>query len=220
MDLYLLVLVLGAYSLGIVVAILPMGPVTVLTIRRGLLGDFHGALRLGLGRAPAESFYCALATFGVAALLEQAPEARMGLRVLGSVVFFGVGLWLVLQKPKLASEVGEVDPDDPAEIRRRKFGNWAGFIIAMLNPALIMSWSAGVGIALSMMAFEPQRIHKIGFPFGLMCGIATGYVILVALLRRFGAKVGPRVVRGIFVVMGSTFMTLALVNAAKMLGVI
>ena len=217
MDLYLLALALSAYSIGIVIAILPMGPVTVLTIRRGLLGDFDGALRLGLGRAPAESFYCALATFGVAALLEQAPEARTGLRVLGSIVFFGVGTWLVLQKPKLASEVGAIDPDDPAEIRRRKFGSWAGFIIAMLNPALIMSWSAGVGIALSMMDFEPRLIHKLGFPFGLMCGIATGYVILVGLLRRFGAKVGPRVVRGIFVVMGSAFITLALVNAGKLL---
>lgn len=225
MDLLLLALVLGGISIGVVIAILPMGPVTVLTIRRGLLGDYGGALRLGLGRAPAEGFYCALAVFGVAALLEQAPGARLALRTLGSVVFLAVGTWLVLQEPKLASSLeGEgasevVGEDDPGEARRRRFGNWAGFIIAMLNPALIMSWSAGVGIALSMMESRPGLIHKAAFPLSLALGLALGYVVLVGLLRRFGAQVGPRGVRAIFVIMGSLFISLAAWNGLELLGI-
>jgi threonine/homoserine/homoserine lactone efflux protein len=47
------IIVLIGLALGIFSAIMPLGPVTVLVLRRALAGDSSGALRLGMGRVPA-----------------------------------------------------------------------------------------------------------------------------------------------------------------------
>jgi threonine/homoserine/homoserine lactone efflux protein len=211
-------IVLIGVALGIFSAIVPLGPVTVLVLRRAMAGDSSGALRLGLGRVPAESLYCALATFGIVALLDRFPGARSGVEVLGTLVFLVVGLWLFVQRatPTAASS----DPPTAAELRARRWGDWSGFIISMLNPTLLLSWSAVVGISVSMAGLEPTLLDKLGFPIALGIGIAIGYVILVEFLRRHGARVERAWVQRAIQTMGGVFVVLALWSAASLLGLV
>lgn len=211
-------IILLGLALGIFSAIVPLGPVTVLVLRRALAGDSSGALRLGMGRVPAESFYCALATFGIVALLDRFPGARASVEVLGTLVFLAVGVWLLVQRG--APSTASTEAPTAAELRARRWGDWSGFIISMLNPTLLLSWSAMVAIAVSMGGLEPTLLDKIAFPLALGLGIATGYVILVEFLRRYGERVEHAWVHRAIQAMGAVFVGLSLWNGGVLLGVL
>jgi threonine/homoserine/homoserine lactone efflux protein len=209
-------IILVGLALGIFSAIVPLGPVTVLVLRRALAGDAPGALRLGLGRAPVEAFYCGLATFGIVALLDRFPGARASVELLGTVVFLAVGVWLLMQRSTPTPTSTEAPT--AAELRARRWGDWSGFIISMLNPTLLLSWSAIVGVAVSMGGIEPTLLDKIAFPLALGLGIVIGYAILVAVLRRYGERVEHAWVQRAIQAMGGVFVGLSLWNGAALLG--
>lgn len=209
-------IVLIGVVLGIVTAILPLGPVTVLALRRALSGDSSGALKVGLGRVPAEVFYCALATFGVVALLDRFPAVRASIELFGTLVFLAVGVWLLVQKAPPAVSAS-TDGPTAAELRARRWGDASGFIISILNPTFLFSWSAIVAITVSMAELEPTLLDKIAFPLSLGLGIAIGYVILVELLRRHGGRVEHAWVQRAIQAMGGLFVALALWNGFVLL---
>jgi threonine/homoserine/homoserine lactone efflux protein len=211
-------IILSGVALGIFSAIMPLGPVTVLVLRRALAGDSSGALRIGMGRVPAESRYCALATFGIVALLDRFPAARASVEVLGTLVFLAVGVWLLVQRA--TPTPSSTETPTAAETRARRWGDWSGFIISMLNPTLLLSWSAIVGIAVSMGGLEPTLLDKIAFPLALGGGIAIGYVILVEFLRRYGERVEHAWVHRTIQAMGAVFVGLAMWNGGVLLGVL
>jgi threonine/homoserine/homoserine lactone efflux protein len=208
--------ILVGLALGIFSAIVPLGPVTVLVLRRALAGDAPGALRLGLGRAPVEAFYCGLATFGIVALLDRFPGARASVELLGTVVFLAVGVWLLMQRSTPTPTSTEAPT--AAELRARRWGDWSCFIISMLNPTLLLSWSAIVGVAVSMGGIEPTLLDKLAFPLALGLGIVIGYAILVAVLRRYGERVEHAWVQRAIQAMGGVFVGLSLWNGAALLG--
>jgi hypothetical protein len=109
-------------------------------------------------------------------------------------------------------------PLSRAEARARRWGDWSGFIISMLNPTLLLSWSAMVAIAVSMAGFEPTLFDKITFPLALGLGIALGYLILVEFLRRHGARVQHAWVHRAIQAMGLVFVALALWSGAAIGG--
>jgi threonine/homoserine/homoserine lactone efflux protein len=213
-----LMIVLLGLGIGIFSGIVPLGPVTVLVLRRAMAGDSSGALRLGLGRVPAESFYCGLATFGIVALFDRFPAARAGVEVFGTLVFLAVGLWLLVQRT--SPPAPSSDAPTPAEIRARRWGDASGFIISMLNPTLLFSWSALVAIAVSMGGLEPTLFDKIAFPVALGIGISIGYVIVIEFLRRHGARVEHVWVQRAIQAMGAVFVGLAAWNGGVLLGVL
>jgi threonine/homoserine/homoserine lactone efflux protein len=208
-------IVLSAIVMGIVSSMAPLGPVTVLTIRQALGGDPSGALKVGFGRAPVESFYCGLATFGIVALLEQVPGARLTIEVIGTVVFLAVGIWLVVQQPK------QPNPPNPGQDPRgSQWGYWAGFIISILNPTLILSWSAIVAIGLTITEIEPTLLQKILFPISLGVGIVLGCLMLVGLLKRYGMQLEQRFVRAVIRSMGVVFVLLSVWNGLTLVGLV
>lgn len=206
-------IVLWAVVVGFLSAIIPLGPVTVLVIRRALEGDPSGALKVGIGRVPAEVLYCGLATFGMVALLDQLPGARLTIEVIGTLVFLAVGIWLMIQKPKPPA----ADDDEP---RGSQWGYRAGFFISILNPTLILSWSAGVAIGLSMTEIVPTQLQKLVFPLSLGLGIVLGYLILVGILKRYGAKIEQRFVSFAIRFMGLVFVALSVWNGLALLGLV
>lgn len=210
-----------AIALGTASAMMPLGPVTVLVFRRALGRDYGGAFKIGLGRVVAESSYCALAVFGVTALFERVPIIRLGAETLGSVVFVLLGIWLLTQTPPSTASAAAgppADPDDLRAARRRRWGSWSGLIIAALNPTLILTWSAGIAIALTTLEIEPTLAAKIGFPLALACGLTCGYLILIGSLRRWGEKLGDKLIRWILRGLGTVFLIMAAVNGARLLG--
>jgi threonine/homoserine/homoserine lactone efflux protein len=196
--------------LGFLSAVLPMGPVTVLVVHRTLAGDPPGALRFGLGRVPAEMIYCALATFGMVALLERFPLVRTGIEILAIVMFLAVGGWLLVARTgPAAAEAAESVP------RRNTWGFTAGFIVGALNPQYLFSWSAIVAIGVSVGGLQPTLLDRIVFPFAAAFGVMLGYVLLVRILqRRKGQMEGP-VVRRVLQALGVLLIALAAWHAVQ-----
>ena len=205
--------------LGILSSILPLGPVTVLVVRRSLAADHRGALKIGLGRVVPECIYCGLAAFGITALLDRFPDVRVGIEGLGTVLFLVIGIWLWVQDPRPpTSATGE--EDEASRARRQRWGDWSGFIISALNPTLILSWSAGIAIAMSMLRVEPTTLDKLIFPVALGVGIVLGYLILVDGLRRWGERIGDHLLRWILRAMAVVFILTAIANGLRLVGVL
>lgn len=201
--------------LGFLSAVLPMGPVTVLVVHRTLAGDPSGALRFGLGRVPAETIYCALATFGTVALLERFPVVRTGIEVLAIVMFLAVGAWLLMARPGPAAAGADAAESVP---RRNRWGFTAGFIVGALNPQYLFSWSAIVAIGVSVGGLQPSLLDRVVFPLAAAFGVMLGYVLLVRFLqRRRGQMEGPAV-RRVLRALGVLLIALAAWHVVQVVG--
>jgi threonine/homoserine/homoserine lactone efflux protein len=194
------VVFLAAIAMGVFAAIAPIGPVTILVVRRALSGDWQGAWRVGFGRIPPETLYCAGATFGTATLIEELPTVRMVFEVLGVLVLIGMGTWFAARSHEPDEEL-EVDEDSGR-------GDWAGFFISAVNPTLLLSWSALVGVGLAVSGLSLTWVQKAVFPLGVGTGIALGYAVLIWTLRRFGEQLNHTMVSWTIRVIGFAFVVL------------
>lgn len=196
------VVFLAAVAMGTFAAIAPIGPVTILVVRRALAGDWRGAWAVGMGRIPPETVYCAAATFGTATLVEELPTVRVVFEILGILILIGMGIWF-------AARDHEPDPDVDVDVDEdRRKGDWAGFFISAVNPTLILSWSALVGVGLAVSGLSLTLLQKILFPLGVGAGIALGYVVLIWTLRRFDEKLNHTLVSWTIRVIGIGFVIL------------
>lgn len=194
-------------TLGIFAAIAPLGPVTLLVLRRALQRDVRGAMHVGVGRIPAEVVYVAFASFGMAAVLDRFPHARTYLEVIGAIVLIIVGGAFAWMRH-------ELDPDAAPPSRRGAFAT--GFLVSALNPTLIVSWSAIVAIAMSLTGFRPEAAHKLVFPLSVGGGIALGYAVLVWSVRRWGEKLEQRAITIVLRSLGILLIALGAYNALRL----
>ena len=199
-----------AVLIGIFAAIAPVGPVTILFVRRAIARDYATALYIGMGRVLPETIYCGLATFGIAAVLSEFPGAKATIEALGTLLVFVLGVWFALQK-KL--------PETPDDERTRK-GRWSGFLISAMNPSLLLSWSAISALAMAVAKHHPTIGQKLTFAVGVGCGIALGYIALLWTIRRYDESINVRLVTHIIRGIGVAFVLMSTVNAFRLFGVI
>ncbi len=208
----------GGGLLGFLSAVMPLGPVTVLVVHRTLAGDPSGALRFGLGRVPAELVYCTMATFGTVALLDRFPAVRTGVQLLGVMLFLAVGLWLLAvgAAPVPASTDGATPERWSVGPRRNRWGFAAGFVVGVLNPQYLLSWSAIIAVAVSVAGLQPSMLDRVVFPGAAAAGVTIGYVLLVPFLRRHSTRMeGPGVQR-VLRMLGAALVALGLWNVLRL----
>ena len=203
-----LIIFIVAFVLGMAGAMTPLGPVTVLVLRRGMMKDWTGGLKVGFGRVLPETIYCGLATFGAAAALEEFPETKLWIQVLGGTLLLVLGLYFVFAKMA----------ENPDDGRQSRWGNWSGLIIASLNPGLILSWSAIAELAISSSGIIPTTAQKLTFAAGVGSGVAFGYLTLIWTLRKFGRQLNSKLIRTVIRVVGSGFIAGSLWNFIQLLG--
>lgn len=192
--------------LGIVSAALPLGPVTLLVLRRGMNQDWDGALRVGLGRVLPETIYCGLATFGAAITLRSFPNTKLWVQAIGALLLLVLGLYFLLAKFQ----------DDREVTTPSRWGNWSGLIISALNPSLVLSWSAIAAIAIATTSIHPTNGQKLTFATGVGAGIALGYVILITTMRQWGEALNASVIRTTIRVVGAGFIAASIWNIVQL----
>lgn len=201
--------IVAGLVIGVLSSVAPLGPVTLMVLRRALRGDLRGAFQVGLGRVLPEMMYAGLATFGVAVLLEEVPRVRMAIELSGALVLVVVGALFVGVDHKAKDEGG----DDGAQARSA-FG--AGFLVSALNPTLLVSWSLIVGLILGVAELTPTVAQKLLFPLSLGAGIALGYVVLVWTVARWGANLEERAVEIVLRTIGGVLIALGIWHALSM----
>ena len=194
----LLALVLGLVC-GFVGSIPIAGPVAVLVVERGLGGRAREGLAIAIGASIAEGVYAGLAFLGMTAVLARFPWMLPVSRVLGAVILVALGLYFAFRKPKRTSPEDEAKKD---ERKGRRGGPFVlGLLVTMVNPTLLVTWSAVVTVIHGAMRVHSDAIDAPFFGLGAMSGIITWFATLLALLGRFREKMGPgtldKVVRGI-----------------------
>jgi len=166
---------LTGIGLGLAVA-MPVGPIGVLCIQRGLAGGFPAALSTGLGAAAADAVYGCVAAFGLGAALALFDDLALPLRVGGGVLLLALAARIAwrARRPR--------DAAPPATAAAANFATTFGLTLA--NPATILSFVAIFAAAgLGDLAVPGQAAALI---FGVFAGSALWWLLLsggVALIR-------------------------------------
>lgn len=197
-----------AVVLGMAGAIAPLGPVTLIVLRRGMRKDWTGAIKVGLGRVVPETIYCGLATFGAAAAIEQFPSVKLWIQGIGAVALLALGGYFALAK----------FTEKPEDAPKSRWGDMSGLIIATLNPALVLSWSAIAAIAMTTTSISPTAGQKVTFAAGVGTGVALGYLSLIGTMRRWGQKLEAAFVHTVIRIVGIGFVAASIWNIVQLVG--
>jgi threonine/homoserine/homoserine lactone efflux protein len=184
----LLTALLG-FTFGFVGSMPLAGPIAFLVMRRGLSGRYRQGFALGAGAAVAEAGYAALAYLGFGAWLEAHPGLALAARGVAAIILAVLGVVFLTGPVPTAEREGSDDP----ERERRDFG--LGFTITALNPTLIGTWAAAATILFSTGLVTFEAVRAPVFAATVAAGITAWFGVLLALLRRFRAAMGPERVR-------------------------
>lgn len=123
--------------LGIAIAA-PVGPIGLLCIRRTLqYGPLMGFFT-GFGAAIADTFYGAIAAFGVSAALDFLRGHETAFQLVGGIFLIAVAIRTFRQKPEDEEREAAAAPDTPSWLG----GFMTGLSLTLTNPATIMAFIA------------------------------------------------------------------------------
>lgn len=157
-----ILLLLQGLGLGLAIAA-PVGPIGLLCIRRTLEHGPMMGFSTGMGAALADTFYGALAAFGVSAAIDFLQGNERLFQVIGGIVLLAVAWRTFSQQP--AAEAAEADAAPDA-------ANWVsgfmtGLTLTMTNPATIMAFIAiFAGFGLVGLDFPDACVLVLGVFFG------------------------------------------------------
>lgn len=185
---------MGVYGSGVLVGLsiaAPLGPVNVLCIRRTLTGGFLLGLVSGCGAALADTFYGAVAAFGISVvasfLLAHETVLRLGgglvLCILGARSFLGEVAW----------------PHSAAGAQGLASAFVSTFLLTLTNPLVLLTIAA-VSAALGLAAEELNGPAAATVVLGVFTGSLLWWLVLlggVGLIRdRFDERILRWVYRG------------------------
>ena len=172
---------LSTFLRGLVIGLsiaAPVGPISVLCIRRTLADGRAIGFASGLGAAAADGLYGAVAAFGLSLVTNALVDQRRWLQAVGGLFlcYLGVRTWLAV--PAATS--------GPAAGGRGLTSAWAStFALTLTNPTTIISFAAifaGLGLGRSVGGYGAASLMVLG----VFLGSALWWLILsasVGLLR-------------------------------------
>ncbi len=190
-------IVIRGMAVGIALA-MPIGPINVEIVRRGLEGGFRRGWLVGLGAVTADTLYCVVVVTGLAPVADR-PALRAPLFLAGAVVLLYLGITGITAKRQGS------DPVSRPPTSRRSY--WTGFIMAAANPLGIVYWLS-IGAALIASAVEGSG--EAATPF-LVGGVFAGIVLWVTILSTL-AQAGRRFVSVSVLRMATRLAALVLVG--------
>jgi threonine/homoserine/homoserine lactone efflux protein len=213
-----LLAVLIGFAFGFLGSMPVAGPIAVLVLRLGLSNDARRGRYLAMGGALAEGLYVLLAFWGLSAVLGGHPGLLPASRLLGATICLLLGSFLLVHRPAPAAP----DPRGEGggvERRGRKRSFLGGFLLTVLNPTLLVTWTAALAAlqATGLVALAPAR--AIPFAVGVVLGIVAWFSTLLVLAGRFKERWSPGSVARFIKVMGAGLVVAGLwVGARTLLG--
>jgi threonine/homoserine/homoserine lactone efflux protein len=159
------------------------GPVSALVLKFGLKRQTVRGLLLATGASIAEAIYALLAFFGFNALFNSVPYLEVGSKVLASTVLIGVGSYFFFSKSISNMDLSQEPDRSPLKGRKRK-SFITGFMISIVNPTLIATWTAMITTLYGYHWFEYSTPHAILFSIGVSVGIVSWFAVLLSLIHR------------------------------------
>ncbi|MGB0697705.1 MAG: LysE family translocator [Rhodospirillaceae bacterium] len=155
---------------GFAIAV-PVGPVGILCIRRALADGRTAAFVAGLGAAVADTFYGAVAGFGLTLVSDFLSNNRVILSLVGSVFLLLLG-WRTFRARPVILPASSVKTGLIKDFL-------SSFTITLTNPATILAFMA-VFASLSVVSFDKDRIDGSLIIIGVFVGSALWWATLSA----------------------------------------
>jgi threonine/homoserine/homoserine lactone efflux protein len=193
--------VLGALIIGLILGFLgsmPIaGPTAAIVASRGLENRASSGLAISIGSAVGEAIYAFAAFWGITALMGRFPFILPASRLFGCVIIVGLGIYFVARR-------ASPPPDNHDEAKGLR-NVLLGFTIAIVNPTLIVTWTAAVGIGHATGLLRASANDAFPFALGAGAGIVGWFATLLWALGHFRARLQAttldRVIRGMGVVL-------------------
>jgi threonine/homoserine/homoserine lactone efflux protein len=188
----------------------PMGPISLLTIRRTLAHGHVYGLASGLGVALADASYGAVAAFGLTAVTSVLLGARVVLGLVGGAILIGLAIRTMLAAPAEGAEETVKRPGLGAA-----FGSIYG--LTMTNPATILSFGvifAGLGLTTANAADAALLTT------GVFLGSSAWWILLTTLVGRVRRRLTGRIVAWVNRISGVVLLGFGAVAIGIALGVI
>jgi len=196
-----------AYTLASVLIVLAPGPDVILSIARGLSQGRLAAMLSGLGAGTGILVHALAATFGLALLIQTSATAFLAVKLVGAAYLIWLGAKALLSRNLVSFA--------PAARRPLRTIYLAGLMSNILNPK----------IGLFVLAFLPQFVSADRGPVGIQMMTYGAWLALIAvvglsIIGSFASVLSnwllrrPRVVAGINIGAGLTFVTAGLSAAA------
>lgn len=174
------------------------GPIALIVFRTSLRGEFRLARGIIIGAAVAEGIYCALATFGYAKIIAAYPHSAYYIRYIGAIFLIVLGAVFFFQKVHLE------DAQDNS-LNKKRAGLLSGFIIAILNPTLFLTWGSATSTVFSW--FNTVNIwDMLLFPAAAALGIVAWFALFIEILSKYRSRIGEKV--GLYAIRGAAVIML------------
>jgi threonine/homoserine/homoserine lactone efflux protein len=186
------------------------GPISILAVSRATRGRYGEAIRIGIGAAVAEGIYAGFAFWSYTTFLARHAIVVPISHGATALVLVAVGVRFAFWKVPDAKETPE-----------NKAGNaLLGFSMAAINPTLMLTWSAAVAFLYSRGLNEPSAAYAIPFGIFATLGVSAWFVLLTALLRRFGGKLPSNALKWIVRGMGLVLVALGVWSGVQLVQMI
>ncbi len=185
----LLLFLKGAF-LGLALAA-PVGPINLLCMKRSLEQGQRAGLITGLGAATADSFYGAVAAFGLTFISSWLEQHRAYLSVVGGIFFFLIGLSLF--RKQVVKSVTE------PRVMSARSAYFTSLFLTLSNPATVFSFLAAfAAVKLSTHAGEDVKFSYAAVATaGVFAGSMLWWTFLSWISSRFRASLNAKAIRRI-----------------------
>ena len=163
----------------------PVGPMSVLIIRRTLAESRLAGLISGLGIAAGDTTYGALGGFGLTFITGFLINEQFWLRLVGGLFLFYLGFKTLTSRP--AEKAAEAAPRTGKGLLSYFFST---YLLTLTNPLTIISFAAimaGLGIGGSSGDYLSATVLVLG----VMSGSTGWWIILTTLLSLFRNRITP-----------------------------
>ena len=154
------------------------GPVSALVLKLGLKRHSTEAWLFACGAAIAESIYVLLAFFGFSVLLQRIPYFEAASRGLAGVILVAIGSYFLFSQS--ASRIGQ--PDQRKKMSK-KSSFFIGFMVSLVNPTLMASWTAIITTLYGYHVFQYSVANSIAFAIGVPIGISCWFAVMLAIIH-------------------------------------
>ena len=197
----ILYLFLKGAIFGLLIAA-PVGPIGIMCIQRTMQYGWISGLIVGLGAALADTFYGAVAGFGIVLISDFILAYQLWFKIAGGCILLVIGLNLLLNKNK---EIQENNQDTTHNVRNNakihsfsaKYADFmTSFMITFTNPGTIIAFIA-IFATFGMTGYADKPILGSVLVLGVFTGAFLWWAGLSYIVQCYKHKIGRRLYHNI-----------------------
>ena len=169
---------------GLIIAA-PVGPVNLLCIRRTLEKGWRSGIVSGLGAALADTFYGAIAVFGISLVIQFLIREESWIRAMGGTFLMAIGV-VYYQKPPQPLKAGEDSSAANSDFV-------SAFLLNATNPTTVLSFLAV--LATLGIGRQSSLWRTLILVAGIFCGSMIWWTILACTASRLRRRINDGTLR-------------------------